>query len=53
MATPQDVLAVFLCMEGIIGVDEAIIQVQYSGRQGFFLNLKNPESDLPQLLEST
>ena len=52
-AIPQDVLAVFLCMEGIIGVDEAIIQVQYSGRQGFFLNLKNPESDLLQLLEST
>ena len=53
LAIPQDVLAVFLCMEGIIGVDEAIIQVQYSGRQGFFLNLKNPESDLLQLLEST
>ena len=50
---PQDVLAVFLCMEGIIGVDEAMTQVQYSGRQGLFLNLKNPESDLPQLLEST
>ncbi|WP_304965095.1 hypothetical protein [uncultured Oscillibacter sp.] len=50
---PQDVLAVFLCMEGIIGVDEAMTQVQCSGRQGLFLNLKNPESDLPQLLEST
>lgn len=53
LATPQDVLAVFLCMEGIIGVDEAMTQVQCSGRQGLFLNLKNPESDLLQLLEST
>ncbi len=53
LAIPQDVLAVFLCMEGIIGVDEAMTQVQCSGRQGLFLNLKNPESDLPQLLEST
>ena len=32
LAIPQDVLAVFLCMEGIIGVDEAIIQVQYTLR---------------------